>query len=57
MTVFLDPDGRPFYGGTYFPKADQQGMPGFARVMDAIEDVWTNKRSDVFEPGRAALPR
>ncbi len=49
MTVFLMPDGRPFYGGTYFPKSDQQGMPGFPRVMDAIEDVWTNKRSDVSD--------
>ena len=49
MTVFLMPDGRPFYGGTYFPKVDRQGMPGFLRVMDAIEDVWTNKRSDVSD--------
>ena len=49
MTVFLMPDGRPFYAGTYFPKADQQGMPGFPRVMDAIEDVWTNRRPDVFD--------
>jgi uncharacterized protein YyaL (SSP411 family) len=48
MTVFLMPDGRPFYGGTYFPKADQQGMPGFVRVMDAIEDVWRNRRTDVL---------
>jgi uncharacterized protein len=49
MTVFLTPDGRPFFGGTYFPKADRQGMPGFVRVMDAVEDVWRNRRSDVFE--------
>ena len=49
MTVFLMPDGRPFYAGTYFPKADQQGMPGFVRVMDAIDDVWTNRRTDVFD--------
>ncbi len=49
MTVFLMPDGRPFYGGTYFPKVDQQGMPGFMRVMDAIEDVWTNRRADVSD--------
>jgi uncharacterized protein YyaL (SSP411 family) len=49
MTVFLTPDGRPFFGGTYFPKADRQGMPGFVRVMDAVEDVWRNKRDDVFD--------
>ena len=49
MTVFLTPDGRPFFGGTYFPKDDRQGMPGFLRVMDAIEDVWRNRRDDVFD--------
>ena len=47
MTVFLTPDGRPFYGGTYFPKDDRQGMPGFVRVMDAVDDVWRNRRDDV----------
>jgi uncharacterized protein YyaL (SSP411 family) len=46
MTVFLTPDGHPFYGGTYFPKDDRQGMPGFLRVMDAIDDVWRNRRAD-----------
>jgi uncharacterized protein YyaL (SSP411 family) len=49
MTVFLLPDGRPFYAGTYFPKTDQQGMPGFVRVMDAIEEVWRERRGDVEE--------
>jgi uncharacterized protein len=49
MTVFLTPDGRPFYGGTYFPKDDRQGMPGFIRVMDAIDDIWRTKRADVFD--------
>jgi uncharacterized protein len=49
MTVFLTPDGRPFFGGTYFPKDDRQGMPGFIRVMDAVEDVWRNKRADVLD--------
>ncbi len=49
MTVFLTPDGRPFFGGTYFPKEDRQGMPGFLRVMDAVEDVWRNQRTNVFD--------
>jgi hypothetical protein len=49
MTVFLTPDGRPFFGGTYFPKDDRQGMPGFLRVMDAIEDVWRNQRASVAD--------
>ena len=49
MTVFLTPDGRPFFGGTYFPRTDRQGMPGFLRIMDAVEDVWKTKRADVFD--------
>jgi uncharacterized protein YyaL (SSP411 family) len=48
MTVFLTPDGHPFYAGTYFPKDDRQGMPGFLRVMDAIDDVWRNRRADAL---------
>jgi uncharacterized protein YyaL (SSP411 family) len=48
MTVFLTPDGHPFYGGTYFPKDDRQGMPGFLRVMGAIDDVWRNQRADAL---------
>jgi uncharacterized protein YyaL (SSP411 family) len=49
MTVFLAPDGRPFYGGTYFPPADRGGMPGFPRIMDAVADVWNNRRDDVAQ--------
>ena len=48
MTVFLHPDGRPFYGGTYFPKEDRQGMPGFIRVMEAVDDAWRTGRDDVI---------
>ena len=47
MTVFLAPDGRPFYAGTYFPPTDRSGMPGFPRIMDAVADVWANRRDDV----------
>ena len=49
MTVFLSPDGRPFFGGTYFPPTDRQGMPGFVRIMEAVSDVWTNQRDDVAD--------
>ena len=48
MTVFLDPDGRPFYGGTYFPPEDRQGMPGFVRVMEAVDEAWRTGRDDVL---------
>jgi len=49
MTVFLAPDARPFYGGTYFPKDDRQGMPGFMRVMEAVDDAWHTRRDDLLE--------
>ncbi|MEX1008351.1 MAG: thioredoxin domain-containing protein [Acidimicrobiia bacterium] len=49
MTVFLDPDGRPFFGGTYFPSVDRPGMPGFVRIMDAVTDAWRERRSDLLE--------
>ncbi|HXQ90468.1 MAG TPA: thioredoxin domain-containing protein [Acidimicrobiales bacterium] len=47
MTVFLTPDGRPFFGGTYFPPGDAHGMPGFPRVLDAVHDAWDNRRDEV----------
>ena len=47
MTVFLLPDGRPFYGGTYFPPEARQGMPGFRDVLAAVDDAYRNRRADV----------
>ncbi len=47
MTVFLTPEGRPFFGGTYFPPRDGPGMPSFRRVLDAVDDVWHNRRDEV----------
>jgi uncharacterized protein YyaL (SSP411 family) len=41
MTVFMTPDAKPFYGGTYFPK------PSFLQLMTAITDVWENRREDI----------
>ncbi|MET0420825.1 MAG: thioredoxin domain-containing protein [Acidimicrobiia bacterium] len=49
MTVFLDADGRPFYGGTYFPDTDRQGMPGFPRVLAAIDNAWRSNRDELLE--------
>src|SRR5204863_4426760 len=49
MTVFLDEEGRPFFGGTYFPSEDRPGMPGFVRVMDAVADAWRERRADLLE--------
>ena len=49
MTVFLAPDGRPFFGGTYYPNTERQGMPSFVRVLDAVEEAWRERRSDLLE--------
>ena len=48
LTGFLMPDGRPFYGGTYFPPEDQQGRPGFRRVLVAVSEAYKNKKSDLL---------
>jgi uncharacterized protein len=51
MTVFLMPDGTPFYGGTYFPPDDRPNHPSFTRVLGAISDAWQNRRNDVVRSG------
>jgi len=47
MSVFLLPDLRYFYGGTYFPPSDAYGRPGFLTLIRAIADAYRNRRSDV----------
>ncbi|HYM50907.1 MAG TPA: thioredoxin domain-containing protein [Candidatus Limnocylindrales bacterium] len=47
MTVFLLPDGTPFFGGTYFPPTDRHGLPGFRRVLTAVADAYRTRRSEV----------
>ena len=47
MTVFLTPDGAPFYAGTYFPPDDRHGMPSFRRVMLGVADAWKNRQDNV----------
>jgi hypothetical protein len=49
MTVFLDPDGVPFYGGTYFPPDESRGMPSFRMVMEAVVDAFENRREELRE--------
>jgi uncharacterized protein YyaL (SSP411 family) len=48
MTMFLTPDGVPFFGGTYFPPGDRHGMPSFRRVLTSVSDAWRTKREDVL---------
>ena len=47
LTVFLTPEGEPFYGGTYYPPHDRHGQPGFPRLLDAITEAWSERREQV----------
>ena len=47
MSVFLTPDLKPFFGGTYFPPADSRGMPGFPRVLLSVHRAWEERRDEI----------
>ncbi len=47
MTVFLTPDGRPFYGGTYYPPEPRHGMPAFRQVLAGVSEAYQNRRDQV----------
>ncbi|MGH7115349.1 MAG: thioredoxin domain-containing protein, partial [Stellaceae bacterium] len=47
LTMFLTPDGEPFWGGTYFPPTARWGRPGFAQILDAMSEAYNSKRDDV----------
>src|SRR5712671_3661097 len=47
MSVFLTPDLKPFYGGTYWPPTARMGMPGFDQVLEAVSDAWKNRRKAI----------
>ncbi|MDB4893496.1 MAG: N-acylglucosamine 2-epimerase [Gemmatimonadetes bacterium] len=47
MTVFLTPDGDPFFAGTYYPPDDRHGMPSFRRVLLGVADAWTSRQDSV----------
>jgi len=55
LTMFLTPDGTPFYGGTYFPKAARFGLPGFIELCEQIADVWRTRRGDIEAQNRDLL--
>ncbi len=60
MSVWLLPDGSPFYGGTYFPPVERYGMPSFRRVLVAVADAYRNRRAQIEESAgrmRNALQR
>jgi len=48
LNVFLTPDLKPFYGGTYFPPEAKLGRPGFRQLLEHIHEIWTERKADVF---------
>jgi uncharacterized protein YyaL (SSP411 family) len=52
MSMFLTPDGRPFFAGTYFPPDERHGMPSFARVLEHVANVYRTRRNEVDEASK-----
>ncbi len=55
LTAVLTPQGKPFFGGTYFPREDRYGRPGFARVLLTMVDAWKNRRDEVMESAGSVI--
>jgi uncharacterized protein YyaL (SSP411 family) len=55
LTVFLTPDGEPFYGGTYFPPEPRHGLPSFRQVMHAVADAYRERPEDVAAQAEALV--
>ncbi len=55
LTVFCTPDGRPFYGGTYFPPEPAHGRPSFRQVLEAVDRAWRERRAEVEESAGSIL--
>ena len=55
LTAFLTPDGRPYFGGTYFPPGDRYGRPGFGRVLETMAQVWRDRRDEALESAASVM--
>jgi uncharacterized protein len=55
MTVFLTPEGEPFFGGTYYPPAPRHGLPSFRQVLTAVSDAYRERRGDVTRQAGALV--
>ncbi len=55
LTMFLAPDGAPFFGGTYFPKTPRHGLPGFPELCERVAAVWRDKRAEIEAQNREVL--
>lgn len=55
LSVFLTPDLKPFYGGTYFPPKDGYNRPGFPSLLEKIHEVWQNDRENILNSGEELI--
>jgi uncharacterized protein len=55
LTAFLTPEGKPYFGGTYFPPGDQHGRPGFPRVLLTMAEAFQNRRDEVNESAGSVI--
>ncbi|HEY6445267.1 MAG TPA: thioredoxin domain-containing protein [Acidobacteriaceae bacterium] len=55
LTAILTPDGRPFFAGTYFPREDRYGRPGFERVLLTLAQAWKTRREEVLESAASVI--
>ena len=57
LSVFLTPDSKPFYGGTYFPPSDRRDIPGFPRILLAISEAFNTKLNEVSQSASELMKR
>src|SRR5271166_2733916 len=55
LTMFLDPDGQPMYGGTYWPPAPRWGRPSFGQILEGVANAWLARRADLERNATALL--
>jgi hypothetical protein len=55
LTAFLTPDGRPYFGGTYIPREERYGRPGFGRVLLTLAQVWRERRDEALETAQSVM--
>jgi hypothetical protein len=55
LTMFVSPEGAPFYGGTYYPPERRYGRPAFREILEAVSDAWGSKRNGVLQQGAQLL--
>ncbi len=55
LTVFLTPDGKPFFGGTYFPPEDRHGLPSFRRALQSVSQIYRERKDDILDSAQGIL--